>query len=173
MSSAVPQSPSSAISVNPNDTLYCSQCKRVQIPAGQAYKRCLSCREKSRNYRKRAAATRATLANLDIPNIDSAQSLVKEKRKERTEEDASGIMGRMTKKMKNGFEAKPSATSTIVSLSVGCLALRLPLLIDGYHYSMSRATPVTQNTELQRTCTKHSKAAARLPGFNFVDPSQS
>jgi hypothetical protein len=160
ISGGLPPSSSAEISVNKNGTSYCSQCKR-QISADQPWKRCLSCREKNRGYRKRAAA-RAALANLEIPNDDHAQLLVNGKRKERTD-DTSDRLGGMKKKMRKVFQDKPSAKSTVPSLSVGHFMRRLLSLVDGYHYRMGRATPVTRHTGLQRICTKHSKAAARPP----------
>jgi hypothetical protein len=105
----IPPSSPVAVPANQNDMRNCSKCKRGKIPTHEQWKSCSSCREKSRNYNKRAAAARVALANLQIPNDNSP--LTSGKRKEREDEEMSHRLDKMKKKMKNHFEENPSSTS--------------------------------------------------------------
>jgi hypothetical protein len=88
-----------------NDTSYCTKCKRL-ITAAQQFKRCLLCREKLRDYKKKVATSRVALAPLEVPNDNGV--VTNGKRKEREDDDVSRRLKKMRKKMREHFQEYPT-----------------------------------------------------------------
>ena len=124
-SSAVPQPSSHDLQSSTADALaekqdirVCSSCKRVQIPTNQPWKRCPSCREKSRNYKKKYTAARVALATMKTPNETSPVTSGKRKEREDELEGKADRLDGMKKKMRKHFKEKPIGPSENTSLPV-------------------------------------------------------